>query len=148
MKRKTLAAWLAFLGGPLGLHRFYLHGIGDLLGWVLPLLTATGGYGLLRMAFLGQNDGLSWLLLPVLGFTIAGCCLMAIVFGLTTREEWNARYNPKLAPDDAAGGTSWPTIFAVVFALMVGATALLSGLAISFQAFFDDQVRQGRDISQ
>ncbi|MFO1212089.1 MAG: NINE protein, partial [Paenacidovorax caeni] len=24
MKSKTLATWLAFLGGPLGLHRFYL----------------------------------------------------------------------------------------------------------------------------
>ena len=32
MKNKTLAAWLAFLGGPLGLHRFYLHGLGDLAG--------------------------------------------------------------------------------------------------------------------
>ena len=29
MKNKTLATWLAFLGGPLGLHRFYLHGFGD-----------------------------------------------------------------------------------------------------------------------
>ena len=32
MKNKTLAAWLTFLGGPLGLHRFYLHGPTDLLG--------------------------------------------------------------------------------------------------------------------
>ena len=24
MKNKTLATWLTFLGGPLGLHRFYL----------------------------------------------------------------------------------------------------------------------------
>ncbi|MBP8224666.1 MAG: NINE protein, partial [Acidovorax sp.] len=24
MKNKTVAAWLAFVGGPLGLHRFYL----------------------------------------------------------------------------------------------------------------------------
>ena len=26
-KNKTVAAWLAFLGGPLGLHRFYLYGL-------------------------------------------------------------------------------------------------------------------------
>ena len=28
-KNKTVATWLALLGGPLGLHRFYLHGLGD-----------------------------------------------------------------------------------------------------------------------
>jgi hypothetical protein len=42
MKNKTLAAWLAFLGGPLGLHRFYLHGLGDPWGWLLPIPTALG----------------------------------------------------------------------------------------------------------
>ena len=42
MKNKTLAAWLAFLGGPLGLHRFYLHGMWDLIGWLLPLPPAPG----------------------------------------------------------------------------------------------------------
>src|SRR4051812_11083271 len=94
MKSKTVAAWLAFLGGPLGLHRFYLHGLGDRLGWLLPLPTAVGAYGVLRMAVLGQNDGWSWVLIPVLGFTIAGCCLTAIVYGLKEPEEWNARHNP------------------------------------------------------
>jgi hypothetical protein len=39
MKSKTLAAWLAFLGGPIGLHRFYLYGLGDRWGWLLPLPT-------------------------------------------------------------------------------------------------------------
>ena len=29
-RSKTTAAWLAFVGGPLGLHRFYLFGLGDL----------------------------------------------------------------------------------------------------------------------
>ena len=42
MKNKTLAAWLAFLGGALGLHRFYLRGLGDTLGWLLPIPTALG----------------------------------------------------------------------------------------------------------
>ena len=44
-KNKTVAAWLAFVGGPLGLHRFYLHGLSDMLGWLLPLPTALGLYG-------------------------------------------------------------------------------------------------------
>ena len=42
MKNKTLAAWLAFLGGPLGLHRFYLHGWSTCSGWLLPIPTALG----------------------------------------------------------------------------------------------------------
>ena len=44
MKNKTLAAWLAFLGGPLGLHRFYLKGWSDWLGWALwvPILPCSG----------------------------------------------------------------------------------------------------------
>ena len=49
MKNKTVAAWLAFAGGPLGLHRFYLAGFGDLLGWMLPIPTALGLYGVPRL---------------------------------------------------------------------------------------------------
>ena len=41
-RSKTLAAWLAFVGGPLGLHRFYLYGLGDMGGWLLPIPTAMG----------------------------------------------------------------------------------------------------------
>ena len=94
MKNKTLAAWLAFLGGPLGLHRFYLHGMGDLLGWLLPIPTALGLYGIERVQRYGVDDQWSWVLVPLLGFTIAGCALTAIVYGLMTREKWNARFNP------------------------------------------------------
>ena len=78
MKNKTLASWLAFVGGPLGLHRFYLHGITDMLGWLLPIPTALGIYGIQRVQQLGQDDHTSWMLIPLLGFTIAGCALQAI----------------------------------------------------------------------
>ena len=57
-KNKTLATWLTFLGGPLGLHRFYLKGFGDLLGWLLPIPTALGLYGVedgQRLTALGMN---------------------------------------------------------------------------------------------
>jgi hypothetical protein len=93
MKNKTIAAWLAFIGGPLGLHRFYLRGIGDLLGWLLPLPTAVGLYGIERVQQHGLDDQWSWVLIPFLGFTIAGCGLTAIVYGLMTPEQWNARFN-------------------------------------------------------
>ena len=147
-KSKTLAAWLAFLLGPLGIHRFYLHGLGDLLGWALPIPTALGLYGIQRVQRLGQDDGLSWLLIPLLGFTIAGCCLTAIVYGLTTREKWNARHNPQAGEEADAGGTRWATIFAVALALMFGAGVLMASIAFSFQRYFEHQVEEGRKISE
>ena len=148
MKRKTVAAWLAFIGGPLGLHRFYLHGLGDLLGWLLPVPTALGLYGIQRVQQFGQDDVLSWLLVPLLGFTIAACCLTAIVYGLTAREKWNARFNPQLPGDAEPGGTSWLTVIGVALALMFGAGVLMASIAFSFQRYFEHQVEEGRRISQ
>ena len=92
MKNKTIATWLAFWTGPLGLHRFYLFGFSDTLGWLLPIPTALGFYGLERVKQLGQDDSLSWLLIPLLGFTIAGCALNAIVYGLSGIEKWNTKF--------------------------------------------------------
>lgn len=147
-RRKTWAAWLAFLGGPLGLHRFYLYGLGDLIGWLLPIPTALGLYGIERARTYGLDDGLSWLLIPCLGFTIAGCALAAIVYGLTPPEKWNARHNPALPPDAAPGRTDWFTIGAIVAALFFGASVLMASLAFSFQRYFEHQIEEGRKISQ
>ena len=97
-KNKTLATWIAFVGGPLGLHRFYLHGLGDMLGWLLPIPTALGLYGIERIATNGIDDQISWALVPLLGFTIAACALTAIIYGLMAPEKWNARFNPALLP--------------------------------------------------
>jgi hypothetical protein len=148
MKNKTVAAWLAFLGGPLGLHCFYLRGFSSLLGWLLPIPTALGLYGLERVRLYGSDDGLSWALLPLLGFTIAGCALTAIVYGLMTREKWNARYNAGRTGDAAAGNTSWLTIGAVVLALFFGSTILMASIAFSFQRYFEHEIEAGRKMSQ
>ena len=148
MKNKTLAAWLTFFGGPLGLHRFYLHGLGDLIGWLLPIPTALGIYGIQRVQQMGQDDHTSWMLIPLLGFTIAGCALQAILFALKTPEAWNARYNPTAAPDAPAGQTQWITIGAIVVALMVGTAVLMASLAFSFQRYFEYQIEEARKISQ
>ena len=147
-KSKTLAAWLAFLGGPLGLHRFYLHGLGDLLGWLHPIPTALGLYGIERVLKHGVDDGWSWVLIPLLGFNIAACALTAIVYGLASPEKWNARHNPQAAPDAPPGRTGWPTIAAVVCALLIGTTALMSSIAFSFQRYFEYQYEEARKISQ
>ena len=148
MKNKTLAAWLAFLGGPLGLHRFYLRGLSDMLGWMLPIPTALGLYGIQRVQQFGQDDQYSWVLIPLLGFTIAGCALQAIWYGLQTPEKWNARYNPSAPPEAAPGHTRWLTIGAIAVSLLVGTTVLMASLAFSFQRYFEYQIEEARKISQ
>ena len=148
MKNKTIATWLAFIGGPLGLHRFYLHGKGDLIGWLLPVPTALGLYGLERVQQNGLDDLWSWVLIPLLGFTMAGCALNAIVYGLMTTEKWNARFNRSASADAAPGHTNWFTIGAISLALLVGTTALMSSLVFSFQRYFEYQIEEARKISQ
>ncbi|MDF1486150.1 hypothetical protein PY257_13325 [Ramlibacter sp. H39-3-26] len=148
MKNKTLAVWLTFLGGPLGLHRFYLRGFGDLLGWLLPIPTALGLYGIERVRLYGLDDQGSWLLIPLLGFTIAGCALTAIVYGLMSPEQWNRRFNRAASPEAAAGGTGWPTVAGIALALLVGTGVLMASLAFSFQRYFEYQIDEARKISQ
>lgn len=148
MKNKTVAAWLAFVGGALGWHRFYLHGFTDKLGWLLPIPAALGLYGLRRVQQNGLDDQLSWVLIPCLGFTAAACALQAIVFGLTTPEKWNARYNPTAADTSPAGQTNWLTVGAIVLSLLFGAVTLMSSVAFSFQRYFEYQIEEARKISQ
>jgi hypothetical protein len=148
LKNKTLATWLTLLAGPLGLHRFYLRGFYDLIGWLLPIPTALGLYGIERVLAYGLDDPWSWMLIPLLGFTIAACALNAIVYGLMTSEKWNARYNPQAPADAPAGRTGWLTIGAVVCALLMGTTVLMSSIAFSFQRYFEYQVEEARKISQ
>ena len=78
-KSKTLAAWLAFLGGPLGLHRFYLHGLKDRWGWAFPLPTLLGLGGLQRMEHLGQDDRVAWVLIPLLGISLVAAMAVGVM---------------------------------------------------------------------
>lgn len=146
-KSKTLATWLAFLGGALGLHRFYLHGLGDKLGWLLWLPTLMGLWGLQRVSLFGQDDHIAWLLVPVLGFTVAGTMLQGIVFGLMPDADWHARHNAQ-APDTEAPASGWLAIIGVVLCLLIGATVLMATIAFSAQRYFEYQVEEARKISQ
>lgn len=146
-KNKTLAAWLAFIGGQLGLHRLYLFGGKDTIAWMHPLVAALGWWGVERVQVHGQDDHLAWVLIPLLGLTLAGTALTAIYYGLMSAEKWNARHNPDAA-DGAAGRTSWLTIGAVVLALLFGTIALMSSMAFGFQRYFEYQIEEARKISQ
>ena len=146
-KNKTLATWLAFIFGQLGLHRFYLYGLRDLIGWLHPLLATVGWYGVYRVRTLGQDDHVAWLLVPILGFTLAATAVTAIYYGLSSLEKWNATHNP-LQLDTPAGETNWLVIGAVVFSVLMGATALMSSIAFSFQRYFEYQIEEAKKISQ
>ena len=146
-KNKTLATWLAFIFGQLGLHRFYLFGFRDKLAWLHPLFAAIGWYGVHRVRTLGQDDQLAWLLVPVLGFLLATCAITAIYYGLSSLEKWNATHNPQQL-DAVAGETNWLVIGAVVFSVLMGATALMSSIAFSFQRYFEYQIEEAKKISQ
>ena len=148
MKNKTIAAWLAFIAGPLGLHRFYLYGKSDLVGWVLPIPTVLGIFGINRVIQNGVDDTLSWILIPMLGFTFAGCALTAIVYGLTSSTKWNSRFNSVGEQDTTAGTTNWLTIGAVIAALLIGTTVLMASITFSIQRYFEFQVEEARTISQ
>ena len=134
-KSKTLATWLALLGGVFGLHRFYLHGFRDRLGWLHPVPTLLGWHGVVRLREYGVDDRLAGLLLPMLGLMLALAMLTAIVHGLTPDERWNLRYNPARP----AAPSGWGVVLGVIVALAVGATALLSTIAYTAQRLFERQ---------
>jgi hypothetical protein len=148
MKNKTLAVWLTFLLGPLGMHRFYLYGFSDKLGWVLPIPTALGWYGIQRALAFGQADLLSWILIPLIGFTFAGCALNAIVYGLLAPEKWHSKFNAGATDSDQADTSNWVTIFGVATALLMGTTILMASIVFSFQRYFEHQIEEAKAISQ
>ena len=147
-KSKTLATWAALIGGPVGLHRFYLYGLADLWGWLHALPTLLGLWGVNRALELGQDDQLSWVLIPILGSIVAFTMLHAILYGLTPDEKWHARFNARLEPSVTPAPSGWAAVIGVVLALMIGATVLMATIAFSGQRYFEYQVQEGLKLSQ
>ena len=145
MKSKTLATWIALAGGSLGLHRFYLFGWRDILGWLHPWPTLIGWYGIERARSVGLDDHLSWALIPVLGVMVAASMLHAIVYGLMPDDRWNRRFNAGGADAPPSG---WAAVIGVVLALMIGAGVLMATIAFSGQRYFEYQVEEARKISR
>jgi hypothetical protein len=143
-KSKTIATWLAFAAGSLGLHRFYLHGFRDVLGWLHPWPTLAGLAGVQRVLAFGQDDHASWLLIPLLGLMVAQAMLCAIVYALTPDEAWDARHNP----GRPGAATRWGPVLGAVASLLVGAGVLMATIAFGSQRFFEWQVEEARKISQ
>ena len=135
---KSLATWLATLVGALGVHRFYLHGWRDALGWLHLVPTSIGLAGVQRMRLLGQDDQLAWLLVPLLGLMISQAALVAIVWGLTPDARWDEKLNAGLPPRP----TRWAPVLGGVAALLIGGTVLMGTIAFTVQRFFEWQLGQ------
>ena len=134
-KSKTLATWIAVIGGCFGLHRFYLHGPKDIVGWLVVAPTLAGLYGVQRMRHLGVDDHIAWVLIPLLGLTLTIAMVSALVLGLTSDEKWQTRFNPS-GPVHATG---WIAVIGVITALSLGAGVLMATIAFSAQRYFEYQ---------
>ncbi len=133
-RSKTLATWIALIGGSLGLHRFYLHGLRDPWGWLFPLPTVVGVLGIQRVLDFGQDDRAAWMMMPLLGLTLSASMLAALICGLTPDEKWHARFNPGRDDPPASG---WTAILGVIAALLLGAGVLMATIAFSAQRYFE-----------
>jgi TM2 domain len=139
VRSKTLATWLALLGGAFGLHRFYLHGWRDAVGWLYPVPTLLGLAGMQRMRAFGQDDRVAWVLIPLLGLALSAAMLTAIVYGLTSDDKWAARHRQPLQ------ATGWAPVLGVIAALLIGASVLMGTVAFSGQRFFEWQLAPSPD---
>jgi hypothetical protein len=150
---KSLATWIAVIGGSIGLHHFYLHGLRSRWGWLYPIPTIVGIVGAVRMRNLGVDDRLSWALVPWLGLTISVGMLCAIVIGLTTDAKWARLYagdpsKPVVqatreeddeSPPPGMVHTGWAPVLGVILALMIGGGVLMGTIAFSVEKSFDVQ---------
>jgi hypothetical protein len=151
IRSKTLATWIAVIGGSVGLHHFYLDGWRTRWGWLYPIPTLVGLAGVLRMRELGIDDRLSWALIPWLGLTISVGMLCAIVYGLTTDAKWARLYAGDPAkpvvqatreqddesPPPGVVHTGWAPVLGVILALMIGGGVLMGTIAFSVEKAFD-----------
>lgn len=146
-RSKTLTAALAFLFGSLGAHRFYLYGFRDVWGWAHLAGTLLGIPGVLLLMATERASILGWILAPIGAISVLSALLAAIVYGLRPDAKWDAQFNAAFA-GQRASRSGWTVIFVVIFSLFFGALGLMTGLALSFQTYFESQVEAAKSISQ
>lgn len=144
-RSKTLGAALAFLFGSLGAHRFYLYGFRDMFGWAHVVGTLLGIPGVLLLAASERASTLGWCLAVPGAVSLLSAFLAAIVYGLRPDEKWDAQFNAQTGKHSRSG---WTVIFVVIFSLLIGAFLLMTGLALSFQTYFESQVEAAKSLSQ
>ena len=141
-RSKTVAAWLAFLLGGVGGHRYYLYGPRDRKAWLYLPPTLLGLAGIVRMHNLGLDDGPSMLMVPWLGLSLSVAMLAAVTMALMPDEQWDTRHNPGQTGHPAG----WGAVFAAVAGLFTGAVLLLSTIAFGGQRFFEWQLEPPAEV--
>jgi TM2 domain-containing membrane protein YozV len=144
-RSKTITAALAFFFGTLGAHRFYLYGARDVWGWAHIVGTIIGIPGFLLLAATERASITGWVLAVPGAVSILAAFLAAIVYGLRPDEKWDAQFNAHTGRQSQSG---WTVVFIVIFSLLIGAFLLMTGLALSFQTYFESQVEAAKAISQ
>ncbi len=125
-RHKPVAALLAFVAGSLGVHRIYL---GQRFWWLplgltlamLPLLVGVRNWY--------QSPAFFVIAIPV----IAGH-IEALVLALMPDEKFDLRFNPQSTRRNRSG---WNIVLIAIATLMVGATFLLTVIALLFQTLFE-----------
>ncbi|AXL51628.1 membrane protein [Paraburkholderia caffeinilytica] len=144
-RSKTITAALAFFFGSLGAHRFYLYGMRDIYGWAHLLGTLIGIPGAMLVVASERASMLGWVLAFFGAVSLLSAFLAAIVYGLRLDDKWDAQFNAQTQRKSRSG---WTVIFIVIFSLLIGAFLLMTGLAISFQTYFESQVQAAKALSQ
>jgi TM2 domain-containing membrane protein YozV len=144
-RSKTLTAALAFFVGSLGAHRFYLYGPRDIYGWAHLIGMLLGIPGVLLLVASGRTSAFGWVLAFAGAVSLLSAFLAAIVYGLRPDAKWDAQFNAHAQQSSRSG---WAVIFVVIFSLLIGASLLMAGLAISFQTYFEGQVQAARTLAQ
>ncbi len=135
-KDKFVAALLALLTGVFGGHRFYLRGLRDPWAWVHGPLFVLGLIGVWRFVLLQRDDALTWALLGLFVAVVIAVVVQTLVIGLTSDEQWDARWNAGSTRRSANG---WGPVLVVIFALFMSVGSLTGGLAYVLQRFFGGQ---------
>ncbi|KMZ12613.1 putative transmembrane protein [Candidatus Burkholderia humilis] len=144
-RSKTLTAALAFLFGSIGLHRFYLYGMRDKWGWAHIAGIMLGAVGYLLLAATERTSVLGWVMAFPGAVSLLAAFLSAIVYGLRPDAKWDAQFN---AHTNRKSDSGWTVIFVVIFSLLFGAFLLMTGLALTFQTYFESQVEAAKTLSQ
>ncbi|MDR5834534.1 NINE protein [Caballeronia sp. LZ034LL] len=144
-RSKTLTAALAFLFGSIGLHRFYLYGLRDKWGWAHIDGIDLGALGYLLLKETERASLLGWALAFPGAVSLLAAFLSAIVYGLRPDAKWDAQFNAHTGRNSRSG---WTVIFIVIFSLLIGAFLLMTGLALTFQTYFEGQVQAAKTLSQ
>lgn len=124
-RSRTVAAALALFAGALGAHRWYLR---SKWWWVYPLVALPAMGIALRADFWYRHPGFF-----VASLVAVAAMLEAIVFSLATPQSWDARHN---AGSSASTTGGWAPVLVAIASLMLGATLLMSVLAIALEEWF------------